>query len=247
VAGSHGATVLVVEHEGAAPAGWFGEHLEASGLRLDVCRPYAGDDLPPLVPYDGLVVLGGAMDSWDDEATPWLPGVRALVRDAASSRTPALGICLGHQLAGLALGGSVERNPGGATVGLQPVGWLPEAATDPLTGTATGATTVAHWNSDVLTEPPPGAVVLARSSDGAVQVARLADTVWGVQCHPEVDAAIVRTWVEEELPRVPDEPSRGPLNRYVADMEEREQELQGQWAPLADSFARLVLDGVDRP
>jgi GMP synthase (glutamine-hydrolysing) len=251
VAESRGATVLVVQHEDAAPAGWFGDHLEAAGLRLDVCRPYAGDDLPPLASYDGLVVLGGAMDSWDDEATPWLPGVRALVRDAASTSTPALGICLGHQLAGLALGGTVERSPGGATVGLQPVGWLPEAEHDPLTGSATGATTVAHWNSDVMTEPPHGAVVLARSADGAIQVARLAETVWGVQCHPEVDGAIVRLWVEEELPRVADEPSRGPLNRYVADMEERQAELQAQWAPWADSFARLVqagvTEGVDRP
>ena len=244
MAGSRGATVLVVQHEDAAPAGWFGEHLEAAGLRLEVCRPYAGDDLPPLTSYAGLVVLGGAMDSWDDEATPWLPGVRALVRDAASTRTPALGICLGHQLAGLALGGTVERNPGGATVGLQPVGWLPEAETDPLTSAATGARTVAHWNSDVMTEPPRGAVVLARSADGAVQVARLSDSVWGVQCHPEVDAAIVRLWVEEELPRVADEPSRGPLNRYVADMEEQEADLRAQWTPLADAFARLVRNGV---
>ena len=56
-------TVLVVEHEAGAPAGWFGEHLEAAGLRLDVRRPYAGDDLS-VEAYDGLLVLGGAMDSW---------------------------------------------------------------------------------------------------------------------------------------------------------------------------------------
>ncbi|GAA1937636.1 type 1 glutamine amidotransferase [Nocardioides marmoribigeumensis] len=242
--GARPTSVLVVQHEDGAPAGWFGEHLEAAGLRLDVRRPYAGDALPPLTSYDGLLVLGGAMDSWDDEGTPWLPAVRALVRAAATTRTPALGICLGHQLAGLALGGGVERNPGGATVGLQAVGWLPEAAADPLIRSSTGATTVAHWNSDVLTELPDGTVVLARSADGAVQIARLTDTVWGVQCHPEVDAAIVRTWVEEELPRVADEPSRGPLNRYVAEMEQQEKDLRTQWEPLADAFAGLVRDGV---
>ena len=237
------ATVLVVEHEAGAPAGWFGEHLEAAGLRLDVRRPYAGDDLSAEA-YDGLLVLGGAMDSWDDEGTPWLPEVRRLVREAAAAGRPVLGICLGHQLAGLALGGRVERNPGGATVGIQPVGWLPEAEDDPLTASSTGASSVAHWNSDVMTGLPADAVVLARTPDSAVQVARLARTVWGVQCHPEVDAAIVRTWVAEELPRVADEPSRGALNRYVAEMEEREAGLRAQWEPLADSFARLVEEGL---
>ena len=237
-------TVLVVQHEDGAPAGWFGEHLGSAGLRLDVSRPYAGDALPPLTSYDGLVVLGGAMDSWDDEATPWLPGVRALVQEADAAGKPTLGICLGHQLAALALGGKVERHPGGATVGLREVGWLPEAGSDPLTATSTGAREVAHWNSDVMTEPPAGATVLARTPDGAVQVARLARTVWGVQCHPEVDAAIVATWVAEELPRVPDEPSRGPLNAYVAEMQRREDDLRAQWEPLAEAFAALVRDGA---
>jgi GMP synthase (glutamine-hydrolysing) len=236
-------TVLVVQHEDGAPAGWFGERLEAAGLRLDVRRPYAGDELAS-DSHAGLLVLGGAMDSWDDVATPWLPDVRRLVREAAASGLPVLGICLGHQLAALALGGEVARHPAGATVGVRPVGWGPEAAHDPLTASSFRASSVAHWNSDVVTRVPADAVVLACTADGGVQAARLAPTVWGVQCHPEVDAAIVRTWVDEELPRVPDEPGRESLARLVGEMEQREHELRAQWEPLADSFARLVRDGV---
>lgn len=236
--------VLVVQHEDGAPAGWFGERLEELGCRLDVRRPYADDDLPTARQVDGLVVLGGAMDSWDDEGSPWLPSVRTLVRDAAAARVPTLGICLGHQLAVLALGGETGRNPGGATVGLRPVGWCDTARTDPLTGPATDATTVAHWNSDVATRLPDGATVLARTADDAVQAARLAATVWGVQCHPEVDAAIVRTWIEEELPRVPDEPGRSPMEAFGAEMERHQDELRRQWEPLAASYARMVREGL---
>jgi GMP synthase (glutamine-hydrolysing) len=233
-------TVLVVQPEKGAPAGWFGERLEALGCRLDVRHPYDGQELPAVAAYDGLLVLGGAMDSWDDEAFPWLAGIRARVREAGEAGVPTLGICLGHQLAGLALGGRVARNPDGASVGLRPMGWLPEASEDPLTGSATGATTVAHWNSDVITALPDGATVLARTPDGAVQAARLAPTVWGVQCHPEVDGAIVRGWIDEELPRVEDEPGRGALNDFGAAVQDREGELRDQWEPLAASFARLV-------
>lgn len=233
-------TVLVVQPEAGAPAGWFGERLEALGCRLDVRHPYDGQALPAVASYDGLLVLGGAMDSWDDEAFPWLVDIRDRVREAAEAGVPTLGICLGTQLAGIALGGRVERNQAGATVGLRPMGWLPEASGDPLTGSATSATTVAHWNSDVMTELPDGATVLARTADGAVQAVRLAPTVWGVQCHPEVDGAIVRGWIDEELPRVEDEPGRGALNDFGAQMQAREAELQDQWEPLAASFATLV-------
>ena len=235
-------TVLVVQPDESAPAGWFGERLEALGCRLDVRSPYDGRALPAVEGYAGLLVLGGAMDSWDDAGHPWLEGIRDRVRAAGAAGVPTLGICLGSQLAGLAMGGRVERNPAGATVGLRPMGWLPEAGEDPLTATATGASTVAHWNADVMTDVPAGATVLARTADGAVQAVRLAPTVWGVQCHPEVDGAIVRAWIDEELPRVEDEPGRGARLAFGAEMEARETELRDQWEPLAEAFTRLVQD-----
>ena len=87
-------------------------------------RPYAGDVLPDdLGDHAGLLVLGGAMDSWDDAGSPWLPQTRELVRRAEAEGRPVLGICLGHQVATLALGGDVGRNPAGSTVAVLPVGW----------------------------------------------------------------------------------------------------------------------------
>ena len=42
---------------------------------------------------------------------PWLPPTKALVRDAVERRTPTLGICLGHQLVAVALGGELGPQP----------------------------------------------------------------------------------------------------------------------------------------
>ena len=114
---THAAPVLVVEHEEGAPAGWLGDWLEAAGARLAVLRPYRGETLPASVAdFSGVVVLGGGMDAWSDEDHPWLRATRGLVRDAEDAGVPTLGICLGHQLAVLALGGEVARNPAGETL-----------------------------------------------------------------------------------------------------------------------------------
>jgi GMP synthase (glutamine-hydrolysing) len=237
--------VLVVQHEPETPAGWVGEGLLAAGVRLTTCRPYAGDAVPgDLHGWDGLVVLGGAMDSWDDAATPWLPATRELVRSAERGSVPALGICLGHQIAAAALGGTVGRNPTGTTLAVLPVAWTPPAADDALFGGLPQSLTVAvHWNNDVVLEPPPGAAVTARSPDGAVQAARLGRSVWGVQFHPEAGSAIVGGWLAGEGTALV---AQGvDCDGYLDDIRRHEPSLEEGGRRLAAAFASL-LDGTHR-
>src|SRR6478735_1232199 len=67
------ARVLVVEHEKGTHAGYVGERLLASGLELDVRRPYLDEPLPrDLAEHDALLVLGGSPNPYDETATPWL-------------------------------------------------------------------------------------------------------------------------------------------------------------------------------
>lgn len=230
-------TVLVVQHEHDAPAGWVGDWLVEEAVALDVRRPDAGEALPSsLADHDGLLVLGGEMDSWDDASAPWLPATRALIAEAARDGVPTLAICLGHQLVALALGGTTGRNPAGATAGVVPVGWTAEAAADPVFAHVTAKTAV-HFNRDVATALPPAAVVLARSVDGAVQAARMAPSVWGVQCHPEVDAQIVASWLGGPPPpgeAAPDAPA------LIDDVRRAEPDLADGWRPMVTAWVAVV-------
>ena len=232
-------TLLVVEHQAGAPAAMLGEWMGEEGIRLDVRRPYAGDRLPvDLRDHDGLLVLGGGMDSWDDAGHPWLPETRALVRTAETSGVPTLGICLGHQIASAALGGEVGRNPAGATLAVLPVGWGAGATTDPLLGAVVGVGVAAHWNDDIVLRLPEGAELLAVSPDGAVQAARLGRSVWGVQFHPEAGLAVLEGWVAEEGAPYAE---RGiDLELFLAEVRRAESELMDGWRRLAGSFARLI-------
>jgi GMP synthase (glutamine-hydrolysing) len=228
--------VLVVEHEAIAPAGWVGEWLEEAGEQLDVRRPYLGDPLPhDLGGHAGMLVLGGSMDAYADDEAPWLPQVRSLVVQATGGPTPTLGICLGHQLIAVALGGRVRRNPRGQQVGIVPFGWLPGAEQDALFRSVTAARRGVQWNSDCVDEVPEGAVVLARSSGGEVQAVRFAAHVWGIQSHPEVGAKILQVWADDDRE---DAIEHGvDVDAHVAAVAAAESELREAWQPLVDAFA----------
>jgi len=175
----------------------------------------------------------------------WLSGVKQLIREAASAGVPTLGICLGHQVAAVALGGHVGRNPAGKQFGLVEVGFGAAAANDPLFGRvvdfAPDSPQGIHWNDDIVGELPDGAELLATAPGGEVQVARFAASVWGVQFHPEVDEPLVRRWaqtvdlvVDEDLEL--DEETEDRLAEIAA----RQPVLEGTWRLLARSFADLI-------
>lgn len=231
--------VLVVQHQDDCPPALVGTWLGDEGCALDVRRPYAGDALP--ADLDGraaLLVLGGSMGAYDDATHPWLVPTKALVREAAAAGVPALGICLGHQLAAVALGGTVETSPRGRQLGVLPLGWQPDSVDDPVLGSTPAR--VIHWNNDVVTALPAGSRLLAVAPDGAVQAARLAPTVWGVQAHPEVDDAIVALWAADER----DEIGSDATDAALAEMHAAGAELQRAWRPVLAAFAALAAAAV---
>lgn len=229
--------VLAIEHDVECPPALFGTWLEDAGGSVAVCRAYAGDPLPALQEYDALVVLGGPMAATDPH--PWLVPVRALVREAAATGVPTLGICLGHQLCGLALGGTVERNPRGQQLGLLDVGWTDAAADDPLLGPLSTPRRAVQWNDDLVTRLPDGAVPLALTPRGEVQAARYAPSVWGVQWHPEADRTVVTAWArsQAERHRAAGIDQHGLLEEIGA----AGAELEKSWRPLAEGFAALAV------
>jgi GMP synthase (glutamine-hydrolysing) len=227
--------VLVVQHQADCPPALLGLWLDAAGCALDVRHPYAGEPLPSgLDEHDALLVLGGSMGAYDDTAHPWLTAAKELVRIAADRGVPTLGVCLGHQLAAVALGGTVEVNPHGRQLGVLPMGWTDAASDDPVLAALPGR--VIHWNNDVVADLPTGATTLALAPDGTVQAARLAPAVWGVQPHPEVDDTVVARWAADEREEI------GPavLDAALAEMRSAVPELARAWQPVATAFAQRV-------
>jgi GMP synthase (glutamine-hydrolysing) len=236
--------VLVVQHEPDTGPGWFGDWLRQAGLDLDVRHPYAGDELPALPAYDGLLVLGGAMAPADDADCPWLPATRSLLADAVAAEVPAFGICLGAELLALGCGGEVRRGIAGPELGVLAVDLEPAAADDPVFASLPASSRVVQWHWEEISALPAGAVRLASSPAYPHQAFRVGPAAWGVQGHPEVTGDIAAAWAREDSPLLVAE-GRTP-DDLVTEVRTAEAELAGTWRPLADAFAAVVRSFHDR-
>ena len=220
------------------------EWLLDAGADLDLRRPYRGDPLPEdLSAHAGMLVLGGEMGAGEDDRYPWLTAVKRLIVEAASTGRPGLGICLGHQLAAVALGGEVQPNPLGQQIGVFGVGWTEAAAGDRLfaslaaRGTSAEDVPAVQWNNDVVLRLPEGAVDLAHTSGGELQAVRFAPTVWGVQWHPEAGEEIIRPWADHDRDEAFE---RGvDVYAYLADVVAARDRLRATWRELAARFAEV--------
>jgi GMP synthase (glutamine-hydrolysing) len=233
------ARLLVVQPDASDPSGRLGEWLVAAGLDLDVRELDAGDELPAdLSAHQGVLVMGGKTGALDDDVAPYLPAVRALLREAVSRELPTLGVCLGHQLLAAANGGQLRRNPAGPEIGAQLIAKRAAASIDPLFGALPITPDVLQWHFDEVVVLPPGAIQLASSPGCDQQAFRLGRLAWGIQFHIETTPDIVRAWASDDADDLAEYDMDAILERVTACHDDLEQ----VWQPFAASFADIVRD-----
>ena len=156
-----------------------------------------GGAYPDLERARGVLVLGGPMGVPDANEHPWMGGELALLRDAVDRGIPVFGICLGAQLLGAALGGRVERRQV-PEIAFIPLRRTEAAADDTVFAGWPDGSRALMWHEDEVVELPEDAELMLSGSDG-VAAWRAADGLsYGVQFHPEADAAHVAMWCESD-------------------------------------------------
>lgn len=191
---SGGLHILVVQHSEQAPGGNFCRGLEKRSARLTVCKPLTGGQLPGRTDgFDGLVVLGGPQHAADDEVVPQFVPLMELMRQFDRERKPVAGICLGCQLLARAHGGK-PWNLGVLEFGFIHHGLTDKGTQDPVLGGETLPALMAfHEDSFDL---PEGAALLVEGSRCRNQCFKVGNASYGFQFHLEVDAVVVKTWLD---------------------------------------------------
>jgi GMP synthase-like glutamine amidotransferase len=184
--------LLCIHHEPSSDGGTLLAPARAGGWAIEHWHAHAGEPRPVLDGVDAVVANRGTMNPDEDERLGWLADVRATLAEAVERDSAVLGICLGAQLLGQALGAAAPRlaQP---ELGWFPVELTPAGGEDVLLGPLAPACEVFQWH-DYGCELPPNAVPLARSERAPQQAYRVGEAVWAIQFHIEVDAASVERW-----------------------------------------------------
>ena len=185
------APFLAVQHIACEPPAAFEDELLARGLELERVELDEGDALPDLREFAGVLVMGGPMGAYEDDAHEWLAGEKAAIREAAEAGHPIWGVCLGAQLLAGALGARVYPGPA-PEVGLLPVELTPAAASDPVFERAPTSFPTLQWHGDTF-DLPDGATLLA-SSPAYPNQAFVYKRAYGIQFHLEVTPELAAAW-----------------------------------------------------
>ncbi|MCQ9353195.1 type 1 glutamine amidotransferase [Corynebacterium sp. 153RC1] len=180
---------------------------------------------------EAIIVLGGRGNAIDAEASPFLPALYDLLREAVASDVPVLGICLGHQILGHAFGGTVTTgHPTQGEEGAYEVALNESGSSDPLFQGLDAQFTVAESHHDVVEILPPNATLLASSPTCPNQAFRIGSAV-GVQFHPEVSPTVMARWTAGD---------GGDGPRMLSEMEAVDQEVARSGKAIAYNFVRLL-------
>lgn len=149
-------------------------------LTFDICRVLEGE-LPEQLETDTLYLIPGSNNAAYDDL-PWIFTLQDWIRKAAVRKVPLVGICFGHQLIAQALGGCVERFPGGWGVGIREMGVL-DADLLPYFPDRKMRLIVNHH--DQVTRLPEGAIPIATSDFCRYEGFRIGHHILTFQGHPE--------------------------------------------------------------
>lgn len=160
-------------------------------------RLYLGDTFPTSTDdFDFLVVMGGPQSP--ETTTQECPHFDAktevgFIKSAIEADKLLLGVCLGAQLIGEALGANFDHSPN-REIGVFDISLTEAAQADPVFSTFPNSFPVGHWHGDMpgLTE---SSEILAYSDGCPRQVVKYTPRIYGFQCHFEFTSEAIENMI----------------------------------------------------
>ena len=223
--------VLIVKQVEQEGPGMLGTFFEDAGWRLATVELGLRESLPDrLDSFAAVVVLGGPMNVYEEEAYPFLKEEDLFIKEVLREEIPFLGICLGAQLLAKACGARVMK-AAHKEVGWYSVDLTKQARQDRLFRRVESPLTVFQWHEDTFDIPDTG-VLLGTSLLVRNQAFRVGSCAYGLQFHVEASLDMIETWMKDE--------KSVDAERILRQGGIVREALEGQAATLFNNFRRLA-------
>jgi GMP synthase-like glutamine amidotransferase len=183
----------MIQHDHICTPGFVGERFTDRGYDLVLHQvvpeahfrsPNVETQFPAPTNFDVIITMGAPWSVYDHETIgSWVLPELAMLREANVDHVPVFGICFGGQLLAAAHGGSVSR------AAAPELGWV-EIESDDESLVPGGEWFQWHYDRWKL---PDAATELARNANSSQ--AFILDRNLAVQFHPEMNSAILASWM----------------------------------------------------
>lgn len=174
-------------HESFEAPGAIVDWALKNNCKVSYTKIYQNEDFPNNInEIDFLIVMGGPQSpSTTFAECPHFDAAKEIrfIQQVIAQDKFLLGVCLGAQLIGEALGARFEHSPN-KEIGLFMLSLTEQGKKDPIIGTFPSTCLVGHWHGDM-----PGLTatseILATSEGCPRQIVKYSPKMYGFQCHFE--------------------------------------------------------------
>ena len=238
--------ILVLQHISIEDPGYIKDLMIKDGVNITTIELDEGEKIPNnLNFFDGMLCMGGPMDTWMEKDFPWLIEEKKKIKEfVVELNKPYLGFCLGCQLLGEVIGGNVVKtsNP---EIGMLDINFLDEKNKDILFADFPEKIRSLQWHSYEVQELEKNrdVTLIASSKETKYQIFRYKNNAYGIQFHIEIKDTTVNDWgcVPEYKSALENQLGQGALEKFDKDAKENMTNMNNYSKILYTNFKNDII------
>ena len=238
--------IIILQHINIEDPGYIKDLMIEDKFDLTTIELDQGEKIPQdLSKYDAMFCMGGPMDTWMEKDYPWLIEEKKKIKEfVVDLKKPYLGFCLGCQLLGEVVGGSVvkSKNP---EIGMLNINFSDNKKSDLLFNQFPDQIKSLQWHSYEVQEldKKEDITLLASSPETRYQIFKYQKHAYGIQFHIEIKDTTVGEWgcVPEYKSALEKQLGQGALEKFDTDAKNNMSNMNNYSKILYKNFKKLLI------
>ena len=237
--------IIVLQHIKIEDPGYIKHLMLNDNVDLKTIELDEGEIIPKdLSIYDAMFCMGGPMDTWMEKDYPWLINEKKRIKEfVVDLKKPYLGFCLGCQLLGEVVGGSVVKSKS-PEIGMLNINFSDNKKSDLLFNQFPSQIKSLQWHSYEVRDldNKKDITLLASSPETKYQIFKYQNHAYGIQFHIEIKDTTVGEWgcVPEYKSALEKQLGQGALEKFDLDTKNNMPNMNKYSKILYENFKKLL-------